>query len=57
MNRVFSVNSGFFRPPQEVFFRLIVFGVLVIIGGHPVIRRAGGDNRIIVRKELDYEKR
>jgi len=36
---------------------LIVFGVLVIIEGHPVIRWAGRDNRKIVRKELDYEKR
>ena len=38
-------------------FGLIVFGVLVIIGGHPVIRRAGRDNRTTSWKELDYEKR
>ena len=38
-------------------FSLMDFGVLVIIGGYPVIRQAGRDNRAIVRKELDYEKR
>jgi len=38
-------------------FGLIVFVVLVIIGGQPIIRKAGRGNRIIGRKGLDYEKR
>jgi len=40
-----------------VFFGLMLFVVLVIIGGHPVIRQAGRDNRKIIRKELNYEKK
>jgi len=35
----------------------MLFGVLVIINGHPVVRQAGRDNRTIVRKELNYEKK
>jgi len=47
----------FFRPPQEAFLGLMLFGVSVIIGSHPVIRQAGRDNRTVAWKELDYEKR
>ena len=36
---------------------LTAIGVLVIIDSHPVIRQAGRDNRTIIRKELDYEKK
>lgn len=38
-------------------FSLMDFVVLVIIGGYPVIRWAGRDNRKINCKGLDYEKR
>jgi len=38
-------------------FGLMLFVVLVIIGGHPIVRQAGRDNRKINCKGLDYEKR